>query len=66
MAHGQWVTLVPDNVPAVMSLREKLPEGNPTDEIVTITMLPERLKVIAANMAIISNYLIDLRKKLAA
>jgi hypothetical protein len=65
MAHGQWVTLIPDNIPAVLSLREKLPKETPRNEIVATTIPQERLEAIQNNMYIISNYLIGLRKRLS-
>jgi hypothetical protein len=64
MAHGQWVTLTPDNVPAVMSLREKLPEGVPRQEVIATTMSEERIRAIVDNMVIARNAVIDLRRRL--
>jgi hypothetical protein len=64
MAHGQWVTLVPQNTPAVMSLREKLPDHTPRDEIITTEITTDSLTATIDNMSIISNYLVDFRKKI--
>lgn len=66
IAHGQWVTLIPDEIPAVMSLREKLPEETPRDEVITTAMPEENLQATLNNMYILQNYLIDLRKRISA
>jgi len=63
-SHGQWVTITPDNLPAVISLREKLPEGISRQEVISITMPADRMKVVVRNMVIARNALIELRRAL--
>lgn len=66
IAHGQWVTLKPDNVPGVMSLREKLPDGTPRNEVIT-TVIPQSGFIdLCQNMGIVYNYLVELRKYASA
>jgi hypothetical protein len=62
MAHGLWVTLVPRNTAAVMSLREKLPDDTPQNEVITTEMTKDSLTTTINNLAIIANSLVDLRK----
>jgi hypothetical protein len=64
MAHGQWVTMTPDNTPAVMSLREKLPDWVSRQEVIATTMSLERIQAIVNNMVIARNAVIDLRRRL--
>jgi hypothetical protein len=66
MAHGQWITRVPQNTAAVMSFREKLPEDTPRNEIMATEITMTSLKKTLRNMVIIANYLVDLRKRVTA
>jgi hypothetical protein len=66
VAHGQWVTITPDGIPAVMSLREKLPDGVSREEIISTTMPLERMKAIVTNMVLARNAVIELRRRLPA
>jgi hypothetical protein len=62
IAHGQWVTMLPDNIPAVLSLREKLPNDVDRRQVIASTMPKDRLEAIIDNMIIATNDLIALRR----
>ena len=66
IAHGIWITSMPDNIPAVMSLREKLPDDAARNEIITTQMSPDRMAGIIRNMILVTHVLIDLRRTLSA
>jgi hypothetical protein len=66
IAHGEWVTLLPENVPTAMSLREKLPDDVSRVEVIATTFTKERMKAIIDNMGIAMNWLIDLRRELSS
>jgi hypothetical protein len=66
MAHGQWVTLKPEDLPAVMSLREKLPEGVSRQEVISTVMPVDGIKAVVENMQLATNFVIDLRRRIPA
>jgi hypothetical protein len=50
IAHGQWVTIKPDDMPAVQMLREALPEGSGGEEVVITDMNREFMLSIIEHM----------------
>jgi hypothetical protein len=64
--HGLWVTILPENVPAVQSLRGKLPNEANSNEVVTTVMPPDLMRNITDRATFMMNYLIDCRKNLYA
>lgn len=66
IAHGFWVTLLPDKIPAVQSLRDRLPEGMPMTEVHTHTMPRVRMTKNIKAMNIWRTALFDLRDQIRA
>lgn len=66
IVHGRWITILPDNNPGVLSLKEKLPDGTPSNEIMCIEMPAGHLIVFINNLINANNFLIEFRQKLGA
>jgi len=63
IVHGLWVT-TPENVPAVQSLRGKLPDEANSNEVITTEMPAELMQNIIDRIVLMMNYLIDCRTTL--
>ena len=66
IVHGVWGTVKPDNVPAVMSLREKLPEEAGRDEVITTHMPHEYMAGVIRNIMLVTNLLIKTKNELSS
>jgi hypothetical protein len=61
IVHGLWVTLSPQDTPAVQYLRGKLPDDAGFNEVVTTETPSDLMKKLIHNTTAIMNYLIDCR-----
>jgi len=52
VAHGQWVTVMPGNLPAVQTLREKLPPDAAKNEVVLLDCPKEWMEEVIKHMII--------------
>lgn len=66
VVHGRWITILPDNTPGVLSLKEKLPDGTPSNEIMCTEMPAGHLVVFINNCIKANNFLITFRQQLDA
>jgi hypothetical protein len=60
-AHSHWVTVLPDDLPAALSMRDKLPESADKSEVVATLFTPELMTGIIKNIMVATNSLIKLR-----
>jgi hypothetical protein len=64
IVHGLWVTILPDDAPAVQSLRGKLPDDAGANEVVTTVMSAELMHGVIDRIVFMMNYLINVRETL--
>jgi hypothetical protein len=63
VVHGNWITIMPDNIAGVMSLREKI-SGDSARNIVVTTMMPkDYMEAIIGHMIRVKHLLINLRRE---
>jgi hypothetical protein len=60
IVHGLWITI--KDIPAVQSMRGKLPTEAESNEVVTTEMPRDLMEGLIRNVIILVNYLIDCRK----
>jgi hypothetical protein len=60
IAHGKWVTLLPQNVPAATSLREKVDKIFDQADVIAETFPKDRMQVIIREIVISMNAIIQI------
>ena len=62
IVHGIWVTILPEGVPAVLSLREKLPDDANRNEVMTTLMPSQDMNGVIDHIMLVTNLLIRYRE----